>query len=398
MQPVPVVLHIGTEKTGSTAIQAYLRENQRALREAHGTLIPAALGGAAATHLAAACQRRETPDALRSARGLDTLEAVLAYSNTLAGQLREELASAQPDQLLLSCENFTSRLQTREEVEALRDFLQPFAASVKVVVYLRDQVDMITSSYTTKVRNGFTGQFRFPPQGAERSDAHYDALLELWSVVFGAANMDVRLYDKNRLEDADIVTDFCQATGIPADLPRSDPRPNRSPDVHILELLRRLNEEIPHRIDGGPNPLRGDLADAVFALNADNTGDALRAADTSLGERFDAGNRAVAAKWFAQDPSVPPTLFDRAQPRTAVDASPELTGELLLRATARLWQHQQAQLHITVLERDQLKAELFMARGETERALKLCQRLCKKNPGDALCLSLLERAEQLAGQ
>ncbi len=390
---MPVVIHIGTEKTGSTAIQSCLKNNLSRLCDQHGILVPRCLGQGTAVNLAAACQRGDTPDSLRRMRQLDTTAAVLAYYEALRQELAEEISDKRPDRLLLSCENFSSRLRTRDDIEALREFIAPFASSVSIVVYLRRQADMIVSSHTTKVRNGFTGRFNIPPRGRERPDTHYDQLLALWADVFGEENITVRLYEASRLKDADIVSDFCAATQLPESLERTGEKANRTPDAKTLEIMRLLNTGVPHRINDAPNPLRGDLMDALAARSTTST--ALPATG-ELQARFDTGNRAVAARWFAHDASVPETLFEPLTDGAADESDVRLSVEDALATAAHLWNHAQNELRATRLERDCLRAELHIAKGQFTRAMSLCEAMVRRYPGEQRCVSLLARARENA--
>lgn len=388
-------IHIGTEKTGSTAIQRYLGNHAGALLDNKGVLVPASLGHGACVHLAAACQLGQKPDSLRRMRNLLSPEAVSNYYLKLQAALRRELAAAGPQRVLLSCENFSSRLKSTEEIARLREFLSPFSDRFRILVYLRNQQDMIISSHTTKIRNGFEGRFNYPPAGRERPDAHFDQLLDQWASVFGEEAVTVKLYESDRLLQGNVVADFCSSLAIPYFDNDDDIRPNSTPDATTLEIMRRINTHVPQLIDGKRNPLRRDLMDALTGQAQPSSSAPATAGNTEFLERFIAGNRAVAKRWFAHDPTVPDTLFRQPPQNPDAQQRVNLTQDNIIRASAKLWQHAQSEILALELEKKSLQIELLLERQQWQPALALCNQLCKDYPEKNTPKALLARATSL---
>ena len=394
--PVTVDVHIGTEKTGSTAIQQYLARNADTLNSAADILIPTSLGRGSSTHLAAACQLSEKPDSLRRMRNLESPEALEHYYRKLQDNLLQEIQEQRPTRIVLSCENFSSRLKTEKEIARLREFLAPFASTIRILLYLRDQRSMIVSSHTTKIRNGFEGRFNYPPEGRERPDAHYDLLLDRWAGVFGEGNLTVRLYEKERLVNGDVVDDFCATLGIPGDLDRNTTRPNTSPDAGTLELMRRINAHVPQLVEGRANPLRRDLMNALSQLEILPGTSSTPGLSKEFQGRFEAGNSEVAKRWFADDSTVPDTLFAQPEDNPPVAQPNQLEEEDLVLACAHLWNHAQREILSLEVENQCLQAEVLLAQNHWQRALELCQRLCKQHPDEQRPRKLLAAAQALA--
>ncbi|RZJ41201.1 MAG: hypothetical protein EON87_16640, partial [Brevundimonas sp.] len=141
-------MHIGTEKTGSTAIQAWLDQADGALAEASYRYCVAA-GRPNNTRLSACARDPQIIDDVRMRQGLRTPADVVAFRTTFARALAREVETHAGKTIIFSSEHCHSRLTTIEEVQALHDLLQPLFDQVQVVVYLRRQDRVATSLYST---------------------------------------------------------------------------------------------------------------------------------------------------------------------------------------------------------------------------------------------------------
>src|SRR5262249_27414617 len=140
-------LHIGTEKTGSTALQMVSGMNRGALIK-HGIFYPLSPGKR--NHTKLTIFAADPPNAL-DLRRLTRLFADDAYQRFKAdfpGQLQAEIASARCPRIYLSNEHLSSRLKTVEEVQRLAAVIRPLADDIKVVVYLRRQPELYLSTYS----------------------------------------------------------------------------------------------------------------------------------------------------------------------------------------------------------------------------------------------------------
>ena len=237
------ILHIGTEKTGTTSLQAYLAVNRDRLL-AQGVLVPRAGAPHAAmgilNHIGLATYALDvsnTAEPLRAAQGAVTPDQIRDHRRAIETALAAEITAAGPacHTLLLSAEHCQSRLFLGQEVVRLRNLLLALAETVEIIVYLRPQHEMAISLISTMLRNGETAAFnafgRGSPLGAKPVSAapqaaplhaagrfardetaeaanwarlyyDHDALVARWEAGFGPEHVDVRLFDR------DIVGDF----------------------------------------------------------------------------------------------------------------------------------------------------------------------------------------------
>lgn len=295
-----IVLHIGLEKTGSTAIQAYCRLNRRAFLD-QGILYPAGLGGGNHVALAASAENDAVRDDIRLRAGITSPGALTEYRARIASVLARAVTGSQPEVLLISSEHLSSRLADIEEIQRLKDTLAPLAADFQVIVYLRRQDRALSSLYSTAVKCGETRGIEFLAEEVDWFD--YDTLLARWEAVFGNDAIRVRLFPP----EIPLVEDFCATAGVPLLGQRGRAgRVNRSLDARNLEVLRFVNRYVSHFIGRYPNPVHFGLGAVLERLSTGRPAALPGAVRIRLLARVAEGNERVRARYFPDRP----TLFE----------------------------------------------------------------------------------------
>ena len=182
-------LHIGTLKTGSTAIQSFMEAQAAGLAEL-GVLYPLAGRRNRHKHFYLRQEIRRTDGA-----GGEEWAA-----------LRDELAPHAGKTFLLSDEGFV--LFGAEDIAHLRRLLgeQP----VTVVVYFRDYASWLPSLYAEYTKNGrnlLDFDAYFEQVMAEPSQAD---VIARWAEAFGWEHLCVRLFNSATLVNGDAVEDLLQ--------------------------------------------------------------------------------------------------------------------------------------------------------------------------------------------
>lgn len=216
-----VYLHIGRAKTGTSSIQNYLFDSRDELWNG-GVLYP-----------------------LTGTRG--TSHAPLAYAlnpkfrnqfdrQSLKSQLNREMHGF--DTAIVSSEAF----QNITDLSTVAEFFNEY--ELQLICYLREALDYAQSAYAQRVHaTDYAGTFdtfvraNFKPR--------YENMLTSYSRIVSQST--VRLYDRTRLKNQDIVDDFLSIVGI---YPEGSRRleHNKSLGGNLLYFKRLLNERGLHKL------------------------------------------------------------------------------------------------------------------------------------------------------
>lgn len=314
------ILHIGTEKTGSTSIQnvmAALREQLPAL----GFAYPEAPGSRNHTRLAlyAADSKRTKAMARRENRKGGDAEAV---TEQLPEDLEKELSAlpAGVHTVIFSNEHCHSRLTNVEAVQRLKELLDPFFDRFRIVVYLRRQDELAVSRYSTMLRTGGFIREVLPMNLTRMFYFQYDGMLDRWSEVFGRQSVEPRLFGRDNFVDGDLIRDFFSVAGLPKlEVPAETTTRNPSLIPAAQEFLLQFNRMYEHAKELGRPAWIGEFMNANFAgpSRMPPRSDALR-----FCAAFDEGNERIRAEYFPRRRTLFSKDFNR-YPETELDATPD---------------------------------------------------------------------------
>jgi hypothetical protein len=213
-------LHVGTHKTGTTALQHYLFSNQESLRSI-GWYYPKT--GIPHGHIFG--HRDLAWSTLRG--NSEALEDLASELNTLPSELK----------CVISSEEF----EFCEHLDSLKARLKQY--DVTVVLYLRRQDDLLLSAYSENLRgkSSFAGSLtEFERRMSRQKRFDYVALCQRWSEAFGYDKLIARIYSPA----ISIVDDFCTTLGIDFRQLLIPPKSfaNASIDARLSGAFRMLNQ------------------------------------------------------------------------------------------------------------------------------------------------------------
>lgn len=231
-------IHVGTPKTGTSAIQATMLANRRHLL-AHGILYARTGCGSAGIHSELAQslvpESEKLPGFYRGAPG------------RLWSKLAREAHSSPASTILISDERFGRMPPTRVKEYVPRDM------PVQVVVYLRRQDELLQSQFNQGVKSAMRKTTTMRDELARVLDTNrgvdyldYFNYLNGWSEAFGRENLHVRVFERGQM-DGGLIADFmtCLPNGSNAAVglkPAPDSASsNASFSPEILELVRLCN-------------------------------------------------------------------------------------------------------------------------------------------------------------
>lgn len=222
-----VYLHIGTWKTGTTAIQKLCANNRQYL-DRYGLIYPE--------------EARDGSQHVQLAWFFG--EGNKAKFKLLKG---DPWSTIQPyigkaDRLLLSSESLYKPCLNPEQAEVIKKKLQ--GADIRIIVYFRNQMDMAASAYAQNIKNGVA----VPPL-ADWLDRNafffYDTQLgSLWRN-FGKDNVIVKIYDKSKIANHRNYREFLAILGVEfSDTDIRFPEGISNPSIpnDILEFCRVANQ------------------------------------------------------------------------------------------------------------------------------------------------------------
>ena len=278
-----LIVHIGTQKTGTSALQGYLSANSEPLARQGIRYIEA--GRRWGNH---------------SSHG-ELAQSVLGRADgSVWNEVRRELTASKSRVNLISAEGFwfADPATLKAQLSSISD--------VRIVVYLRRQDKYLQSLWKQAVTGGRKHDFnlwreRLPHRG------DYFSTVEKWAEQFGAESIIVRPYERNGVVNT--IEDFCRiidARDIPV---QPNVGRNPSPRRELLHFIRAFNHL-------NVNVDRHQLFRALVFKNSEyvRSCDMLSHAEAvALMNLYAEGNQRLIEKYY-RDPSSPlfPELTEAA--------------------------------------------------------------------------------------
>lgn len=221
-------LHIGTNKTGTTAIQAFLSRRRKALAE-QGILVP---------------EHGHSASGNYSLLARDLMRAQSSGNSPITWlRFLQEVANSDAKTVLVSGEMFYP-LPKKPFWKMAEDLKRVFD-DIRIVCYLRPQDEYLKANYTQGIKMGRVGQ-SFEAykdhilSGRKLQNYRYAQTLKKWAKAFGAENLIIRPYEASQLARGDVVADFCKVCGLPKammPLKTTEQRANKSPGAKVVQAM-----------------------------------------------------------------------------------------------------------------------------------------------------------------
>lgn len=247
-----LVLHIGTEKTGTTTLQHFIQDNRQAFLES-GVYIPQQLGALTGPYrgnhraLATLFMSDENSDDFKSSTKIDS-----AWKRKKISDLISEFEAIDKPVTIITSEHLSSRLCSNSEISKLSGFLSDYFDEIKIVVYIRRQVEAAVSAYSTSLKSGYNPKVVLSDDKDFIDKYDYYKLCKTWSKHF--KNINVRVFDMDLLKNRDICDDFLASSGL--HVKECVKSASVNPSINYLgqEFLKAWNQIEPRYKEGRINP------------------------------------------------------------------------------------------------------------------------------------------------
>ena len=329
------ILHIGTEKTGTTALQTAL-SNQREYLSENGVCYAKAPGELNCRSLAAAFTSLGERDDYKLKYGLTEPEEFANWRQKLLGEIRNEITTERNrcHTYILSSEHFSSKIIRNADVTDFAEYLRNEFEDIQVVCYLRRQDLMATSRINEGLRAGFPQRW-FPKvsdNGTLPALYDYQTLIKRWSVAFGESAIKLRTFERSKLIGGSVVADFSETQlGVPlkqADHAMSNLSLSFTAQVALMMFNQGMGIE--SRLHVAKH--RQALAKYLEKVAPGSDGKPSRSRALSFYEHFREGNSLLAKLYFQRD-----HLFDERfddypelEPKRDIESAASLLSEFYL--------------------------------------------------------------------
>jgi len=238
-----LILHIGTSKTGTSAIQSYCTKNREKLKE-FGYEYPRMgfrfKGVSSNRNGHFLCCR------IMDENGKRRFDEELAVRSEGYKKLKESFQNS--DKVILSDEHIWNACELKKEgLLQVKRRMDEQNIAVKIIVYFRRQDEWMQSAWGQKVKGGLCKSFSEFMSGTICKDynLNYGKRLQDFIDVFGRENVIVRPYERCQFADKkSVVADFLSQLNLPLEqMPEEVARViNPSLEGVYIEAKRYLNQ------------------------------------------------------------------------------------------------------------------------------------------------------------
>lgn len=304
--PLDLVLHIGSGKTGTSSVQQFLDQNRGWLAE-QGLLVPRSPGrrrhvrlglyiksdDAVEDSIAWQRQKEQTPEKFR---------------RVFRRKLFREVAESGLSRMLLSDEALYGSPEAA--LRRMRSLTDEIARSLRLVAYLRRQDDHLASRYQQVIKIGEVRRMTDRVQDDNLAATYdYHARLSAWRRILEPTEFVVRRFERDRFANGSLYQDFLEAAGVDAPTAGLEPvkSSNESLDAESVEFLRVLNIYRKEH-EGLGRGVRGDRLDVpgnvLGRLAEHGNGPTLTLPEPQLDAfmaQWEQSNRAVAREFLGDE-------------------------------------------------------------------------------------------------
>lgn len=310
------------EKTGTTTIQEYLHVNRESLIE-KGFYFMRCTGLRNDRKLSAYCLMENEFEAFHKINNIDSNEKKKDFEQSLKREIHTELKTLPPGvhTVIFSSEHFHSRVKASKQRKKLKDLICEFFEAVNFLVYIRPQIDVAVSHYSTYLKRG-SKNFNEYLERCNSNNYYYNyyEFLDGWQQDFTKSDLTVRVFQRSELVEGDVVADMAQAIGLDTSNLKSIISTNESLNPTGQECLRAINHRVPSYIkDIGFNPMHVMLVNTIREIFSGSGQKPNKIQAQKLQEEFNEINEIVRERFFPEKDTLFAIDFENFDEQEAIE-------------------------------------------------------------------------------
>jgi hypothetical protein len=299
-----LIMHIGTEKTGTTSIQNFLYSNELILASSGIGLLHSAGKPNNSLFYQYAGPRRELNNVIKRQLSEDSSDDWRSYFENLINTEIKALSS-HIHTVVISSEHLSSHLISPEKIQKLADLFIDSFDQFLIVAYFRRQDRFVVSRHSTSVKAGSHRKFSFPIAGQSGFlICDYYTQLTMWATVFGVNSIRPRIFDREKFRERDLLADFSSVCGF-YPLLQTMFRPvqlNTSLSASALHLMREVNvafKSVEKHSDPKLRQLRKSVLEQISKNYEGQPSLPMRSEAQGFFNLFSKSNDDLAQQWFS---------------------------------------------------------------------------------------------------
>ncbi|WP_444888131.1 hypothetical protein [Microbulbifer sp. JMSA008] len=206
-----LIIHIGTEKTGTTSIQHFCAENRLLLKE-QGLIYPE-VGFCDFAHFSLVAPFHSLDN---GGRELEFAPKKKYVAEKEWDRIKKIFNGNSHAKVLISAEHFSSRLKHRG-ISALKETIGWLGEDIEVeiVIFVRRQDKYFQSWYSTHIKAGGTLTFdeAFESRKSDKWFFDYYNLVNIWASYFGKESIKLGVFEKGQMKDG-LFSEFCNLIDV----------------------------------------------------------------------------------------------------------------------------------------------------------------------------------------
>tara|TARA_B100002003_G_C14133563_1_gene545138 strand:+ start:381 stop:1574 length:1194 start_codon:yes stop_codon:yes gene_type:complete len=230
-----IILHIGMHKTGSSSVQKFLHEyNFDEKSDCIYLKLPSS-NHSSVMMTVFLNNPEKYHEHIFSGVSSVRLEGIKKNYESI---LDKALSDVSASRVVISAEDLSAPGVGIDTLERIRDKLLTYSKKIIVFGYVRDPVGYMQSAFQQRVKGAGLDTLNLLSLWP-----HYKSRFDSLDQVFGAENVKLFLFDKNKLQDRCVISDFCSKNNIKAEVESLNV--NDSIGLDATSLIFCMNKYVP---------------------------------------------------------------------------------------------------------------------------------------------------------